>query len=78
MEGVLCMDSFTFNVLIRGGMGIFTALMFTACLYFILTYFEYIKKDDKRLIKQSKLWAVIALFLALGSPAIYQFYLMMQ
>ena len=70
------------NGLIGNGMGgIFTVLMLSACLYFTLTYFEYLKQDDKRLIKQSKLFAVITLFLALGVPAIYQlyiYYLIMQ
>lgn len=66
------MDSFIFNAWIFNSMGIVTALMLTACLYFILTYFEQLKQDDKRLIKQSKLFAVISLFLAFGIPAIYQ------
>jgi len=59
------------NVLTGGNIAIFTVLMLSFCLYFILTYFEYLKKDDKRLIKQSKLLAVITLFLAFGVPAIY-------
>lgn len=58
----------------NGGGGIFTVLMLSAFLYFTLTYFEHLKQDDKRLIKQSKLFAVITLFLALGVPAIYQLY----
>lgn len=70
------------NGLIGNGTGgIFTVLMLSACLYFTLTYFEHLKQDDKRLIKQSKLFAVITLFLALGVPAIYQlyiYYLIMQ
>ena len=71
----LYMDSFTINRFLLSSMDIFSGLMLTACLYFILTYFEHLKKDDKRLIKQYKLFAVIALFLALGIPAIYQFYI---
>ena len=70
----------TLNGLIGNGMGgIFTVLMLSACLYFILTYFE--QRDDKRKMKQSKLFAVVTLFLALGVPAIYQlyiYYLIMQ
>ena len=69
------------NALIGGSMGIFTVLMLAVCLYFTLTYFEHLKQGDKRLIKQSKLFAVITLFLALGVPAIYQiyiYYLMMK
>lgn len=63
------------NALIGSSMGIFTVLMLSICLYFILTYFENLKKGDNRLIKQSKLFAVIALFLALGVPAIFQIYI---
>ena len=59
------------NALIGSSMGIFTVLMLSACLYFILSYFEYLKQDDKRLIKQSKFFAVITLLLALGVPAIF-------
>lgn len=69
------------NALIGSSMGIFTVLMLAVCLYFTLTYFEHLKQGDKRLIKQSKLFAVITLFLALGVPAIYQiyiYYLMMK
>ena len=72
----------TLNGLIGNGTGsIFTVLMLSACLYFILTYFEHLKQDNKSKVKQSKLFAVITLFLALGVPAIYQlyiYYLMMQ
>lgn len=72
----------TLDGLIRNGMGsIFTVLMFSACLYFTLTYFEHLKQDNKNKIKQSKLFAVVTLFLALGVPAIYQlyiYYLIMQ
>jgi len=53
-------------------LGIFTAIMLTTCLYFTLTYFEQLKLGDDRLIKQSKLFAVITLFLALGVPGFFQ------
>ncbi|KAB2331336.1 hypothetical protein [Bacillus mesophilum] len=59
-------------------LGVFSAIMFTACLYFILTYFEHLKKSDDRLTKQSKLFAVITLFLALGAPGFYQLYIFSQ
>ncbi|MCM3584853.1 hypothetical protein M3182_03720 [Mesobacillus maritimus] len=58
--------------------GIFSALLLAACLYFTLTYFEHLKQGDERLIKQSKLFAVISLFLALGVPGFYQLYLFNQ
>ena len=63
------------NALIGSSMGIFTVLMLAFCLYFTLTYFEHLKQDDKRLLKQSKLLAVITLFLALGVPAVYRIYI---
>ena len=42
-------------------LGIFSSLMLAVCLYFSLTYFEHLKYGDDRLIKQSKLIAVISL-----------------
>jgi hypothetical protein len=59
-------------------LGIFSACMFTVCLYFTLTYFEHLKHGDDRLIRQSKLFAVISLILALMVPALYQLYLFEQ
>ena len=66
------MDYFKFNWFIIQSMNTFTAIMITICLYFTLTYFDYLKQDDKRLVKQTKLFAVISLFLAFAVPAIYQ------
>ncbi|WP_456278915.1 hypothetical protein [Bacillus sp. AK128] len=57
---------------------IISAIKLTACLYFTLTYFEHLKHGEDRLIKQSKLFAVITLFLALGVPGFYQLYLFNQ
>ena len=59
-------------------LGIFSALMFVVCLYFALTYFEHLKHGENRLIKQSKIVAVISLMLALMVPAFYQLYLYSQ
>ena len=56
-------------------LGIFSAFMMTVCLYFSLTYFEHLKYGDHRLIRQSKLFAVISLVLALMVPAFYQLYM---
>ena len=56
-------------------LGIFSAFMMTVCLYFSLTYFEHLKYGDDRLIRQSKLFAVISLVLALMVPAFYQLYM---
>jgi len=58
--------------------GVFTALLFAFCLYFSLTYFEYLKDGDQRLIRQSKIFAVLTLLLALLLPAIYQVFLYNQ
>ena len=61
------------NVL-GNSVAIFSVLMLTACLYFILSYFEYLKEGDKRLTKQTKLFATITLFLGLGVPAVYELF----
>ena len=45
------------------------------CFYCTLTYFQYLKEGDDRLIKQSKLAAVISLAIALLVPALYNFYI---
>lgn len=50
---------------------IFSVCMLTISFYFTLTYFEYLKHGDNRLIKQTKFFAVLSLFLALGVPAFY-------
>ena len=58
--------------------GIVAAVFFGTCLYFSLTYFEQLKKGDEQLIKQSKLFAVASLLLALIIPAVYQLYVFNQ
>jgi hypothetical protein len=72
------MDQLAFTGSIGIWLGIFSAFMLTVCLYFSLTYFEHLKQGDDRLIKQSKLFAVITLFIALGVPGFYQLYLFSQ
>lgn len=69
------MDQLAFTGLIGIWLVIFSAIMLTACLYFTLTYFGHLKQGDDRQIKQSKIFAVITLFLALGVPGFYQLYL---
>ena len=66
------------NALIGGNMGIFTVLMLAFCLYFVLTYFEHLKKGDEQLTKMAKWLAVGSLILALLIPAIYQLYVYNQ
>ncbi|WP_332646071.1 hypothetical protein [Lysinibacillus sp. 54212] len=68
------MEQLAFSGSIGIWIGIFSAFMFTVCLYFSLTYFEHLKNGDHRLIRQSKLFAVISLVLALMVPAFYQLY----
>ena len=55
-------------------MGIVSALLFVASLYFSLTFFEQLKSEDGRLSKQAKIAAVICLAGALLLPAVYQLY----
>lgn len=58
--------------------GIISTIFLVSCLYFSLTYFEKLKKEDEQLIKQSKLFAVGSLALALIIPAVYQLYAINQ
>ena len=62
------------DMLIGNSAGLFSVIMLTACLYFSLSYFEYLKEGDKRLTKQAKLFATITLFLGLGVPAVYELF----
>ena len=58
-----------------GVMGLISPIMFIGCFYFTLMYFQHLKNGDERLIKQSRLAAVVCLAIALLVPAIYNFYL---
>ena len=58
-----------------GMMGLISPIMFIGCFYFTLMYFQHLKNGDERLIKQSRLAAVVCLAIALLVPAIYNFYL---
>ncbi|MFC4713665.1 hypothetical protein [Planococcus dechangensis] len=55
-------------------LGIVSALLFAASLYFALTFFEQLKTGEHRLLKQAKIAAVLCLAGALLLPAIYQMY----
>ena len=57
---------------------ILVIVFLVACFYCTLTYFQYLKEDDDRLIKQSRLVAVICLAIALLVPAFYNFYIFMK
>ena len=54
---------------------ILVMIFLVLCFYFTLMYFQYLKEDDDRLIKQSRLVAVICLAIALLVPAFYNFYI---
>ncbi len=72
------MEQIAFTGSIGIWLGIFSALMFTASLYFTLTYFEHLKHEDTQLIRKSKFFAVISLLLGLLAPVLYQLYLFNQ
>jgi len=57
---------------------ILPVILFVACFYFTLTFFEHLRKGDDRLAKQSKLTATICLALALLIPALYSLYISVQ
>ncbi|ART77167.1 hypothetical protein B4U37_14410 [Sutcliffiella horikoshii] len=59
-------------------LGLLSMILITFCFYFSLTFFQYIKLGDERLIKQSKLAAVYCLALALLIPALYSLYISMK
>ena len=60
---------------IRNWLGVFSATFIVLCFYFSLTFFQYLKLGDERLIKQSKLAAVLCLALSLLIPALYNLYI---
>ncbi|EDL66476.1 hypothetical protein [Bacillus sp. SG-1] len=45
--------------------GILSAILMVFCYYFTLSFFQYLKEGDARLVSQSKKWAVICLALSL-------------
>jgi len=49
-----------------------TPIFLVSALYFTLSFFQYLKMDNDRLMTQSKWGAVISLAIALIVPAIYQ------
>lgn len=65
-----------FNMM--GWLGLISPVMLVACLYFVLMYFQHLKNEEERLIKQTRLAAIICLAIALLVPAIYSFYMLNQ
>lgn len=59
-------------------LGILSIVFIVLCFYFTLTFFQYLKQEDARLTKQSKLGAVICLAASLLIPAIYNFYIFFE
>lgn len=55
-------------------LGILSALLIILCFYFSLTFFQSLQSEDKRIIRQYKLAAVICLALGLLIPAFYNLY----
>lgn len=50
------------------------AIVATLCFYFTLTFFQHLKTGDERLIRQSKVAAVICFLLCLLFPSIFSLY----
>lgn len=59
-------------------LGILSIVFIVLCLYFTLTFFQYLKQEDARLTKQSKFGAVICLAVSLLIPAIYNLYIFFE
>lgn len=59
-------------------LGILSIVFIVLCFYFTLTFFQYLKEEDARLTKQSKLGAVICLAVSLLIPAIYNLYIFFE
>lgn len=67
------------NLMATGSwIGLFSTALLIICFYFTLTFFQHLKSDDERLIKQSKIAAVFCLALGLSIPALYSFYIYHQ
>lgn len=56
-------------------LGIVSTILFIISIYFTFTFFEYLKTEDHRLRKQSKIAAVICISLALMIPAVYNLFI---
>jgi len=64
------------NFMVTGNwVGISANAFIILSFYFTLTFFQNLKQDDARLVKQSKLGAVICLAASLLIPALYNFFI---
>ncbi|MBS4175555.1 hypothetical protein KHA87_20065 [Bacillus sp. FJAT-49736] len=59
-------------------LGILSTIFIVLSFYFGLSFFQYLKLGDERLIKQSKIAAVICLAFGLLIPVFYGLYLYNQ
>lgn len=58
--------------------GMLSTILIITCFYFTLTFFQHLRLKDERVVKQSKLAAVICLALGLLLPVLYGFYMYNQ
>ena len=58
--------------------GILSTIFLIMCFYFTLTFFQYLKQYDERMVKQAKLAAVICLAFGLLLPILYGLYMFSQ
>lgn len=55
--------------------GVFFYILLVLCFYFTLSFFEYLRKEDERAAKQSKISAVLCLASAVAIPVFFNFYI---
>ncbi|MFJ8260667.1 hypothetical protein ACIQ4I_01750 [Rummeliibacillus sp. NPDC094406] len=58
--------------------GLLSSVFIILCLYFTLTFFQKLKAEDERGIKQNKFAAIICLAFAILMPALYNLYIFSQ
>ena len=58
--------------------GMLSTILIIICFYFTLTFFQHLRLNDERVVKQSKLAAVICLAIGLMLPVLYGFYMYNQ
>lgn len=61
------------NLELPNWIGITSIVFYMLTFYFVLSFIESIHKDDQRVVKQSKIAAMVCLALAMLLPALYSF-----
>ncbi|MFS0636966.1 hypothetical protein AB1K84_13785 [Mesobacillus foraminis] len=56
-------------------LGILSAILMVLCFYFFLTFLQHLKAGEQRLIRQSKIAAVLCLAVSVLVPLLYNLYL---